>query len=117
MEPPYECEEHRSLGRLLHYCGIPFLYQQSAAVRVTSAHEKQRQIFILPSYGGMVVEYVPDARDMADLEELWHREKAYREDWIKAVFVYRHDLDEPGRALVKIAEAYRAGGPTKYRAT
>jgi len=73
--------------------------------------------FVLPSYNGTLVEYVRAPDNVNDLEDLWRREEAYRRNAIPAAFVYHHDLDEPGKVLTKIAEAYRSDGSTRYRAT
>ena len=107
FEQPYESPEHRQIGRLLDYCGIPFLYRQPVLVHDGRAYRNMQPAFLLPSHNGTIVEYLSDPESVPDLQEIWRRETTYRLNAVTAAFVYPHDLDEPGRVLTKIAKAYR----------
>ena len=60
LDPPYESKEELMIGRLLDQYGIPFFYKQPTIVYNQSRNEIWKPTFTLLSYGGLVIDYVPD---------------------------------------------------------
>jgi len=59
LDPPYESEQERQIGRMLDQYGIPFFYRQPTIVYQDGQNELWKPAFTLPSYGGLVVDYAP----------------------------------------------------------
>lgn len=91
LDPPYELEEQRQIGRILDYKGVPFFYRQATLVYDKGRHEIWRPDFTLPSYGGSVIEYAGNV----DKQESEHKQQVYRANEIPAVFMYPNDLADP----------------------
>ena len=91
LEPPYESEQEAQIGRLLDQYGIPFFYKQATIVYNQGRNELWKPAFTLVGYGGLVIDYVPEATRDRQL----HREQLYRYNQIPAVVVGPPDLAEP----------------------
>ncbi len=115
LDPPYRSRQEAQLGRMLDRYGIPFFYQQPLLIYDNGRHEIVKPAFTLPTYAGLVVEYVNKARDIA------HRQRVYHDNGIAAVIVRQEDLQGfrgPDGLMQKIeqaAEQYRT--LMKYPAT
>jgi len=117
LDPPYESEEERQIGRMLDQYGIPFFYRQPTIVYQGGQNELWRPAFTLPSYGGLVVDYAPGS-GQPQSQDVLTREQVYRYNQIPATVLGPPDLDKPDwdRSLyAKLEQLYRqALDPTGY---
>lgn len=90
LEPNYESEAEKNIGRLLDQYGIPFFYKQPTVICNEGRNEIHRPSFSLLSHGGTVIDYVNGASESAILS----RQKLYRYNQIPAVVVGPRDLDK-----------------------
>jgi hypothetical protein len=63
-------EEERQIGRMLDQYGISFFYRQPTIVYQDGQNQLWRPAFTLPSYGGLVVDYVPGSGQPQSQEAL-----------------------------------------------
>ena len=91
LDPPYESKEELQIGRLLDQYGIPFFYKQPMILYNQGKNEVYKPSFTLMSYGGLVIDYVPDADNRVILE----RTKLYRYNQVPAILVGPRSLAEP----------------------
>ena len=91
LEPPYESEQDRRIGRLLDRYGLPFFYKQPTIVYDQGRNQIMKPSFMLLSYGGVVIDYVAEKDD----DQRIHKEQLYRYNQIPAVVVGPPDLDKP----------------------
>ena len=89
LEPNYESEAERNIGRLLDQYGIPFFYRQPTVICNDGRNEIHRPSFSLLSYGGTVIDYINGASE----REILSRQELYRYNQIPAVVVGPRDLD------------------------
>jgi hypothetical protein len=94
LDPPYESAEDLNIARLLDQYGIPFFYKQATIVSNQGKNEICKPSFTLPSYGGVVIDYVPNS-GQAPKDQILRREQVYRYNQIPAVVLGLKDLDEP----------------------
>jgi hypothetical protein len=122
-EPPYKSRGEAQVGRLLNRYGIPFFYEKPLIVHDRGQHRIWHPDFTLPQYAWLLVEYagMPDRPDyMAGIR---HKQAAFQNNGIPAVFIYPQDLqggDWPTQVHQKIVGAYRrvlsAAPVTRYPA-
>ncbi|MFC1806125.1 hypothetical protein ACFL09_04005, partial [Planctomycetota bacterium] len=94
LEPPYLSRGEVQVGRLLDRYGIPFFYEYPVLVLDRGRHRVWHPDFVLPSYGGLIVEYagMPDVPEyMAGIR---YKERVFRENGVPALFLYPWDLRE-----------------------
>ena len=96
LEPPYRSRGEAQVGRLLDRYGIPFFYEQPLVVLDRGRHCTWHPDFTLPTYGNMIIEYagMPDVREY--MLGIQHKQRTYRRNGIRAMFVYPQDLTGPG---------------------
>ena len=95
LEPSYQSEGERHIGRILDRYGIPFFYEQPTIIYDQGRRQIWFPDFTLPTYNGLLVEYA-DERPTADRESTIQRQKrVYHANDIPAVFVYPMDLAKP----------------------
>ena len=92
LEPPYRSRGERKVGRLLDQYGIPFFYEQPLLVLDRGRHRTWHPDFILPTYGGLVVEYagMPDRPDY--MQGIRHKARAFEANGVAALFLYPWDI-------------------------
>ena len=92
LEPPYKSRGEAQIGRFLDRYGIPFFYEQPLIVFDRKRHRIWHPDFTLPTYDGMLVEYagMPEIDDYR--RGIRHKQRAYRRNGIRALFVYPDDL-------------------------
>ena len=108
LEPPYESQAHRQIGRAFDQYGIPFFYRQATLVYEDGQHHVWHPDFTLPGYNGLVVEYANAAGNPNQRAYLQRRQAAYAVNQIPAVLVYPKDLSGSGwqeRLIQRVAEA------------
>ena len=114
LDPPYESKQELEIGRLLDQYGIPFFYKQPMILYNGGRNEIYKPSFTLMSYGGLVIDYVPNS----DGKELFKREQLYRYNQIPAILIGPRSLSEPhwDRTLYhKLQQTYRQTlGPIRY---
>ena len=91
LEPPYESEQERRIGRLLDRYGLPFFYRQPTIVYDQGSNRIMKPSFSLLSYGGIVIDYVAEKGD----DQRIHKEQLYRYNQIPAVVLGPPDLNKP----------------------
>jgi len=91
LEPPYESEQERRIGRLLDRYGLPFFYKQPIVIYDQGKNQIMKPSFTLLSYGGVVIDYVTGKGD----DRRIHKEQLYRYNQIPAVVLGPPDLDKP----------------------
>ncbi len=104
LDPPYQSKEELQIGRMLDQYGIPFFYRQPTIVHDAGRNEVAKPSFTLYSFGGTVIDYVADSR------ELPQREQLYRYNQIPAVIVGPRSLTERDwdhKLYEKLQQAYR----------
>ncbi len=109
LDPPHESEEERQIGRVPDQYGIPFFYGQPTIVYQDGQKELWKPAFTLPSYGGLVVDYVPGS-GQPQSQDVLTREQVYRSNQIPAPVMGPPDLDKPnwGKDLhAKFEQLYR----------
>ena len=94
LDPPYESKEELMIGRLLDQYGIPFFYRQPTIVYNQGRNEILKPTFTLLSYGGLVIDYVPDTgNDLSNQIDI--RKQIYHYNQIPATVLGPPDLDKP----------------------
>lgn len=92
LEPPYELEEERKIGRLLDKYDIPFFYKQPTVVlnKDNGENEIWKPSFTLPQYGCSVIDYIAKPTG----NTLQKRIEAYRYNQIPATVLGPRSLDK-----------------------
>jgi len=94
-EPPYRSRGEAQVGRLLDRFGIPFYHEHPTLIYDRGRHRLWLPDFTLPTIDWLVIEYagMPDVPEyMAGIR---HKERVYRENWMRAMFLYPNDLRGP----------------------
>ena len=94
LDPPYESNEERNIGRLLDQYGVsPFFYRQPTIIMDPQTHQNEiwKPAFTLPQYGGAVIDYVANAQHHNRMIQ------TYRYNQIPAAVLGPADLDKPCR--------------------
>ena len=104
LDPPYELEEQRQIGRLLDQSGVPFFYRQATLVYDQGRHEIRHPDFTLPTYDGLVIDCAAQANSI----EARHKQQVYQANEIPAVFIYPNDLADPKLAVQLFQLMYEA---------
>lgn len=104
LDPPYEHEEQRQIGRLLDYHGVPFFYRQATLVYDQGKHEIWHPDFTLPTYDGLVIGYAAQANSV----EARHKQQVYQANEIPAVLVYPPDLTDSQFSIKLFQMMYEA---------
>ncbi len=94
-EPPYRSHGEAQVGRLLDRYGIPFLHEHPTLIYDRGRYGLWHPDFTLPTYNWLVVEYagMPDVPGyMAGVR---YKERVYRGNGIRAMFVYPDELRGP----------------------
>ena len=92
LEPPYELEEERKIGRLLDKYGLPFFYRQPTVVlnKESGKNEIWKPSFTLPQYGCSVIDYIANPAE----DTLQKRIETYRYNQIPATVLGPEALDK-----------------------
>ena len=94
LDPPYESKEELMIGRLLDQYGIPFFYKQPTIVYNQNRNEIWKPTFTLLSYGGLVIDYIPNTgNDNANQIDI--KRQIYKYNQIPATVLGPPDLDKP----------------------
>ena len=94
LDPPYESKEELMIGRLLDQYGIPFFYKQPTIVYNQDRNEIWKPTFTLLSYGGLVIDYIPNTgNDNANQIDI--KRQIYKYNQIPATVLGPPDLDKP----------------------
>ena len=88
LDPPYESEEELKIGHLLDQYGIPFFYKQPMLVNESGQKTIEYADFFLPTYNGLALDYVVDAKSKIYLR----KEQIYTQNQMQAVLVTRRDF-------------------------
>jgi hypothetical protein len=108
-EPPYRSRGEAQVGRLLDRSGIPFCYERPTLIydrgRLTTWHPD----FVLPTYGGLILEYAGMMDVPAYAAGIRHKAGVYAANGIPARFVYPSDLHGP-RWPQRLVARIRAAG-------
>ena len=91
LEPPYESEQERRIGRLLDKYGLPFFYRQPTIVQDQGRNQIIHPSFTLLTYDGAVIDYVAER----DAGQRIRKKQLYRYNQIPAVVLGPPDLDKP----------------------
>lgn len=89
LEPPYESDNEARIEHLLDKYGIPFFYRQATIVYNKGKNEIWKPSFTLPQYGYAVIDYIPQAKKIAE------RINIYNYNQIPATVLGPPDLDKP----------------------
>jgi len=95
LDPRYESEQERQIGRMLDQYGIPFFYRQPTIVYQDGQNQLWKPAFTLSSYGGLLVGYVSGSGP-SQTQEALTREQIYRYNQIPATVLGPPDLDKAG---------------------
>ena len=94
LDPTYESKQELMIGRLLDQYGIPFFYKQPTIIYNQDRNEIWKPTFTLLSYGGLVIDYIPDTgQDYSRQIDL--RKQIYNYNQIPATVLGPPDLDKP----------------------
>ena len=95
LEPPYKSKGEAQIGRLVDRYGIPFFYEHPLIVYDRGKNRTWHPDFTLPTYEGLLIEYVgmPEVDDY--MTGIRHKQRAYQANGISALFVYPEDLTGP----------------------
>ena len=108
-EPPYRSRGEAQVGRLLDRYGLPFVYEPATLVYDRGRQRTWHPDFLLPHYGGLIVEYA----GMMDVPEyaagIRHKRRAYVRNGLRALFVYPRDLRGPSWPERLVERIRRAG--------
>ena len=109
LEPPYRSRGEAQVGRLLDRYGIPFFYEQPLLVLDRGRYRRWHPDFTLAAYGGLILEYagMPDVPDY--MRGIRHKEQAYAQNCVQALFLYPDDLCGPGWPERVVKRIRRAG--------
>ena len=117
LDPRYESMEDLRIGRVLDQYGIPFFYRQPTVVYQNGRNETHRPAFTLPSYGGLVIDYVPGTEQSLRHEAI-SKDQVYRYNQIPAVVLGPPDLDKTNwdqHLYERLQRPYRAiVNPARY---
>jgi len=117
LDPRYESEQERQIGRMLDQYGIPFFYRQPTIVYQDGQNQLWKPAFTLSSYGGLLVGYVSGSGP-SQTQEALTREQIYRYNQIPATVLGPPDLDKPNwdkDLYAKLEQLYRqASDPMRY---
>ena len=90
LDPPYNNLEELRIGRMLDRYGIPFFYQQPTLVYRGGKEKILEPSFNLFSYGGTIIDYLPQAKRERRLEKA----ELYHYNFIPAVLLGPKDLEK-----------------------
>ena len=109
LDPPYESEEERQIGRMLDQYGVPFFYRQPTIVYQDGQNQLWKPAFTLPGYGGLVIDYASGSAP-SQRQEALTREQIYQYNQIPATVLGPPDLDKPNwdkDLYAKLEQLYR----------
>lgn len=110
LEPPYRSRGEAQVGRLLDRYGIPFFYELPTPVYDRGRYRIWRPDFTLPTYDGLIVEYAGMMDQPNYVAGIKHKQQAYRNNGLPAVFLAPQDLtgrDWPERTIKRLYGATR----------
>ena len=84
----FESKEKAAIADMLVSYGIPFFYKQPTLVNDNGQKTIEYVDFFLPTYNGLAIDYVIDAKSKIYL----HKEQVYTQNRMQAVLVTRRDL-------------------------
>lgn len=84
----FESKEKAAIAQMLENYGIPFFYKQPTLVNESGQKTIEYVDFFLPTYNGLAIDYVVDAKSNIYL----HKEQIYTQNRMQAVLVTRRDL-------------------------
>ena len=91
LDPPYESKEDAQIGHMLEDYGVPFFYKQATLLQDQGQRKVTHVDFNLPTYNGMVIDYIVDPNSSND-----HNKRAlYEQNQIPAVLVTQEYLKSP----------------------
>ena len=91
-EPPYRSRGEAQVGRLLDRYGIPFFYEMPTVIYDRGRFRVWHPDFTLPTYGNLIVEYAGMPDRPAYMDGVRHKQQAYRNNEVPALFLYPKDL-------------------------
>ena len=84
----FESREKAAIADMLNSYGIPFFYKQPMLVNESGQKTIEYVDFFLPTYNGLAVDYVVDAKSKIYI----HKEQIYTQNQMQAVLVTRRDF-------------------------
>ena len=84
----FESREKAAIAQMLERYGIPFFYKQPTLVNDNGQKTIEYVDFFLPTYNGLAIDYVVDAKSKIYL----HKERIYTQNRMQAVLITRRDL-------------------------
>lgn len=91
-EPPYRSRGEAQVGRLLDRYGIPFFYEMPTVIYDRGRYRVWHPDFTLPTYGNLIVEYAGMPDRPVYMDGVRHKQKAYSNNGVPALFLYPRDL-------------------------
>jgi hypothetical protein len=110
LEPAYQSEAERQIGRMLDRYGIPFFYRQPMLIYDQGQNQIWEPSFALPGYDGLVIDYIRPAYNHELHDDTEHRKQVYQDNQIPAVLITPMDMQGPDwqRDLYrKLQQTYR----------
>jgi hypothetical protein len=110
-ETPFRSRGEAKVANAFRRYGIPFLYEHPLLVYDRGRYRIWHPDFMLPTYGGLIVEYagMPDVPEY--MSGIRRKEMVFQRHRIPAVFIYPWDLkrrDWPEDLVQKLNEVYHA---------
>jgi len=84
----FESREKAAIADMLNSYGIPFFYKQPMLVNESGQKTIEYADFFLPTYNGLALDYVVDAKSKIYLR----KEQIYTQNQMQAVLVTRRDF-------------------------
>jgi len=84
----FESKEKAAIADMLKSYGIPFFYKQPMLVNESGQKTIEYADFFLPTYNGLALDYVVDAKSKIYL----HKEQIYTQNQMQAILVTRRDF-------------------------
>ena len=84
----FESKEKAAIADMLNSYGIPFFYKQPMLVNESGQKTIEYADFFLPTYNGLALDYVVDAKSKIYLR----KEQIYTQNQMQAVLVTRQDF-------------------------
>ena len=84
----FESKEKAAIADMLNSYGIPFFYKQPMLVSESGQKTIEYADFFLPTYNGLALDYVVDAKSKIYLR----KEQVYTQNQMQAVLVTRRDF-------------------------